>query len=127
MVATYAGKGDSFVGGSPRLWSERQLARFGIAESFDPTDSGRLLVMLPADNPEPLDTRSHVTMILNFLDQVSACDPGFLNRCHELLKKTRRDRLTSIGEVTNGRPAMGATPPSIDRGNRNGPCARPRR
>jgi hypothetical protein len=41
MVATYAVKGDFFVGGSPRLWSERQLAKFGIAESFDPMDSGR--------------------------------------------------------------------------------------
>jgi len=70
MFATYSVKGDSFVGGSPRLWSPRQVARFGIAESFDPTDGRRLLVMLPADNPEPLDTRSHVTVILIFLDQV---------------------------------------------------------
>ncbi len=71
MVVTYTAKGDSFVADTPRVWSERQLANTGLTLNFDLAPDGkRFAVLMPADAPEPRETRSHITLVLNFFDEV---------------------------------------------------------
>ena len=71
MVVSYKVNGDSFVRDAPRLLSDKQLANLGMAESYEPASDGkRFAVLLPAENPEPQDTRSHMTLVLNFFDEV---------------------------------------------------------
>jgi serine/threonine-protein kinase len=72
MVANYTVKENNFrLVGKPRVWSERQLADTGLNPSFDLAPDGkRFAVLLPAENPEPLETKGHVTMILNFFDEL---------------------------------------------------------
>ena len=71
MVTTYTVKGDSFIADTPRVWSEKQLANTGITSNFDLAPDGkRFAVVMPADNPEPRETRSHVTLVVNFFDEV---------------------------------------------------------
>jgi eukaryotic-like serine/threonine-protein kinase len=71
MVATYTVKGDSFlVVGKPRVWSERQLANTGMNPSFDLAPDGRVAALMPAENPGPPDTQGHVTLVMNFFDEL---------------------------------------------------------
>jgi hypothetical protein len=71
MVATYTVKGDTFVADKPRVWSEQQLANTGVTPSFDLAPDGkRFVVLMPAESPEPRETQSHVTLVLNFFDEV---------------------------------------------------------
>jgi hypothetical protein len=71
MVVTYAVKGESFVADKPRVWSERQLANLGLTDTLDLAPDGtRFVVLMAADNPEPRESRSHVTLGLNFFDEI---------------------------------------------------------
>ena len=71
MVTTYTVKGDSFIAEPPRPWSAKQLAPTGLTLNFDLAPDGkRFAVVMPADNPEPREIRSHVTLVVNFFDEV---------------------------------------------------------
>lgn len=71
MVANYTVKGESFVADKPRVWFEKQLANVGLAVNFDLAPDGkRLVVVMPAQSPEPRETQSHVTLVVNFFDEV---------------------------------------------------------
>jgi Tol biopolymer transport system component/tRNA A-37 threonylcarbamoyl transferase component Bud32 len=77
MVATYTVKGDSFAADTPRVWSERQLVNTGLTLNFDLAPDGkRFAVLMPAENPEPRETRSHLTLVLNFFDEVRRRAPA---------------------------------------------------
>ena len=76
MVASYTVTGDSFVPDAPRLWSDKRLASTGTALNFDLAwDGKRFAVLMPADNPEPKETRGHVTLMLNFFDELRRLAP----------------------------------------------------
>ena len=71
MVANYTVKGESFVADKPRIWSGRQLANLGLALNFDLMPDGkRFVVLMPAQSVEPREAESHVTLMVNFLDEV---------------------------------------------------------
>jgi serine/threonine protein kinase len=71
MVANYTVKGDSFVADKPRVWSGKKLANIGMAVNFDLAPEGkRVAVLMPVQSPEPRETQSHVTLVLNFFDEV---------------------------------------------------------
>jgi serine/threonine-protein kinase len=71
MVANYTVKGDSFVADKPRVWFGKQLANLGTGVNFDLAPDGkRLVVLMPAESPEPRETQSHVTLVVNFFDEV---------------------------------------------------------
>ena len=71
MVTTYTVKGDSFIAEPPRPWSEKQLANTGLTPNFDlDPKNKRFAVVMSADNPEPPETRSHMTLVVNFFDEV---------------------------------------------------------
>ena len=71
MVVNYTVKGESFVAEKPRVWFGKQLANLGLAPNFDLAPDGkRFVVLMPAERPEPRETRSHVTLVVNFFDEV---------------------------------------------------------
>ncbi len=71
MVVNYTVKGDSFMADKPRMWCARQLANTGLTPNLDLSPDGkRFVVVMPAEGPEPRETQSHVTVVVNFLDEV---------------------------------------------------------
>jgi serine/threonine-protein kinase len=71
MVANYTVKGGTFVADKPRVWFGKQLANIGLSPNFDLAPDGkRFAVLMPAQSPEPRETQSHVTLALNFFDDV---------------------------------------------------------
>jgi serine/threonine-protein kinase len=71
MVVHYTLRGDSFVPDKPRLWCGTRLANLGLAVNYDLAPDGkRFVVLMPADSPEPREMQSHVTLVVNFFDEV---------------------------------------------------------
>ena len=76
MVASYTVTGDSFVPDKPRMWSDKRLANTGVSLNLDLAPDGKhFAVLMPADNPEPRETRGHVTLMLNFFDELRRLAP----------------------------------------------------
>ena len=71
MVANYTVKGRTFVADKPRVWFGKQLANLGGAVNLDLAPDGkRFVVLMPAEISEPRVTQSHVTLVVNFFDEV---------------------------------------------------------
>ena len=70
MVVDYTIQGDSFVAAKPRLWSETQVFNPGLLNMDLAPDGKRFAVLY---SPEPADAGKgsvHVTMLLNYFDEV---------------------------------------------------------
>ena len=71
MAVSYSIRSGSFVPEKPRPWTPRQLAIIGLTSTFDLAPNGeRVVALLPADTPEPRETLRHVTLMLNFPDEL---------------------------------------------------------
>ncbi len=71
MVVEYSVKDGSFVAAKPRLWFPNRLANVGLGINFDLAPDGkRVIALMPAASTEPRETRSHVTLMTNFFDEV---------------------------------------------------------
>jgi serine/threonine-protein kinase len=71
MVADYTVKAGVFVPEKPRLWSGIKLADYGFALNLDlHPDGKRFIALLPAEAAKPQERQSHVTVVVNFLDEV---------------------------------------------------------
>ena len=71
MVVNYTVKGESFVSDKPRVWFGKQLANTGSSVNIDLAPDGkRFAVLMPAQSPEPRETQNHVTLVVNFFDEV---------------------------------------------------------
>ena len=71
MVANYTSKGDSFVAGKPRVWSEKRIANIGQFINYDPAPDGkRIAAIMPDETPEAQSAQGHVTFLLNFFDEL---------------------------------------------------------
>jgi serine/threonine-protein kinase len=71
MAASYAIRGDSFVPEKPRIWTPRRLAAIGLGQTFDlAPDGDRVAAFLPADTPASREALGHVTLTLNFFDEL---------------------------------------------------------
>jgi Tol biopolymer transport system component len=71
MVASYTVKGETLAADKPRVWFGRQLANTGLTANFDLAPDGkRFVVLMPAESPEPRETQSHVTLVVNFFDEI---------------------------------------------------------
>jgi len=76
MVTTYAVRGDTFVADRPRLWSDARLANTGMTPNFDLAPDGRrFVVLMPAEGAGPPDVQSHVTLVVNFFDELRRIAP----------------------------------------------------
>jgi serine/threonine protein kinase len=74
MVADYTAQGDSFSPGKPRVWSQQQIVlKFG-GGPFQPyalaPDGKRFAVMLYPDGSTERQNPLHLTLLLNFGDEV---------------------------------------------------------
>jgi hypothetical protein len=70
MVVDYTVKGDSFVPGKPRVWSEKQLFNPGLL-NLDLAPDGKRFAVLHAPELAGSEKGSvHVTVLLNFFDEV---------------------------------------------------------
>ena len=78
MVAAYAAKGDSFVADQPKVWSEKQLADFGVTggSTFDVAPDGkRVAALIPVETPETQQAQNHVIFLMNFFDELRGKAP----------------------------------------------------
>jgi serine/threonine-protein kinase len=71
MVANYTVKGDSFIPQRPRLWYSKRIANVGNAGNLDVAPDGkRFVVLMPAEATEDRESQNHVTLVMNFFDEV---------------------------------------------------------
>ena len=70
MVVDYTVDGSAFVPGKPREWSDKQLFFAGTSNLDLAPDGKRFAVLALPDAEEPGKRSVHVTMLLNFFDEV---------------------------------------------------------
>jgi serine/threonine-protein kinase len=71
MVADYTVKGESFVAGKPRVWFAKQLVNVGLGINFDVAPDGKhFIVVMAVERPEPQELPSHVTLVVNFFEEL---------------------------------------------------------
>jgi serine/threonine-protein kinase len=71
MVTTYTINGGVFKAQTARLWSEQRLANTGLTPNFDVAPDGkRCVVLMPVPGSELPEAQSHVTLVMNFFDEV---------------------------------------------------------
>ena len=76
MVASYAVKGDSFRAEKPRVWSPGLVPlRFGNG-TYDLHPDGERVAVLKAPGDEAEAGRDHVTLIVNFFDELRRIAPA---------------------------------------------------
>jgi len=79
MVTDYTVRGDSFVAGKPRLWSEKKLADFGPVGvgNYDLAPDGkRIAALMPAESAEAQTAQNHVVFLMNFADELRRRAPA---------------------------------------------------
>lgn len=70
MAVAYKSDSDSFVAAPPQPWPSASLADSGVLPNFDVAPDGeRVIALTPAARSEQ-QTANHVTIMLNFLDEV---------------------------------------------------------
>ena len=73
MVAGYSTKGNAFVAEKPRLWSNARYWTGNNTRDVDVAPDGkRMIVVLDP----PLETPTHVNLLLNFFDEVRRRAPA---------------------------------------------------
>jgi serine/threonine-protein kinase len=70
MAADYSVKGDSFVAGKPRPWSEVPVLYLPGVSTYDLAPDGRHIAALQSNNADKQHPITHVTFLLNFFDEV---------------------------------------------------------
>jgi serine/threonine-protein kinase len=70
MVLDYKVEGDSFVPGRPRVWYDQPLFFTGTVNLDLAPDGKRFVVFAPPETPPGEKGTVHVTMLLNFLDEL---------------------------------------------------------
>jgi serine/threonine-protein kinase len=71
MVVTYSAKEGNFDASKPQPFTDRKVGNTGITPDFDlAPDSIRFAVLVPPDAAELEAARSHITLVLNFFDEV---------------------------------------------------------
>jgi serine/threonine-protein kinase len=71
MAVSYAVKGDSLVPDKPRVWCPSPVLRTGTFWNFDLAPDGKRVVTFPQSSaPEGEKGPVHVTVLLNFFDEV---------------------------------------------------------
>jgi serine/threonine-protein kinase len=71
-VVTYRVENGVFSAEKPRLFTRERLGDAGVFPSFDLAPNGaRILALVPAAPPEERQSINHVTVVLNFFDEVA--------------------------------------------------------
>jgi hypothetical protein len=69
-VTDYTVKGDSFVPGNPRVWSDKQIFRMANIPTFALAPDGKRFAVLLRPETEQAAGSLHVTVLLNFFDEL---------------------------------------------------------
>jgi serine/threonine-protein kinase len=76
MAVTYTVRDGMFVATKPRVWSDRKVSTENVIPSFDiSNDTGRMAVLLPAETGSSQESRHHVTLVLNFFEELRRIAP----------------------------------------------------
>ena len=80
MVSNYTAKADSFAADNPRLWSNTRILDTGTAAApwnLDLTPDGKRFAVFPRPDATGEQKGSvHVTVLLNFFDELRRRVPG---------------------------------------------------
>jgi hypothetical protein len=76
MAVSYSAKGDSFAAGKLRVWTETRLRRIGSFSNYDLAPDGKRLAAFVADNASGGKPPTHLTFLLNFLDELHCRAPA---------------------------------------------------
>ena len=77
MAAAYTVKGDSFVAGKPRLWSEKPITGSVTNKNLDLAPDGkRIAALMPATEAKgSQEAQNHVVFLMNFFDELRRTVP----------------------------------------------------
>jgi serine/threonine-protein kinase len=71
MSVDYSVHGDAFIPQRPRPWSSKKIADVGNNRNLDlAADGKRFVVLTPAETTDAHDSQSHITLVVNFFDEV---------------------------------------------------------
>jgi Tol biopolymer transport system component len=71
MATSYSVQGDAFMPRKPRPWYGKRIANVGDNLNLDLAhDGNRFVVLAPAQGAEARESRNHVTLVMNFFDEV---------------------------------------------------------
>jgi serine/threonine-protein kinase len=72
MAAAYTVKGDTFVAGKPRLWSEKPIGFSFNSRSLDlASDGKRMVALMPASEAKGSpEAQNHIVFLMNFFDEL---------------------------------------------------------
>jgi Tol biopolymer transport system component len=70
MAATYSIKSGQFTVERVREWSSMELFDTGVLANYDVGRDGRIAALLPAEDPGDRQSENHVTVTLNFFEEV---------------------------------------------------------
>jgi Tol biopolymer transport system component len=71
MAVRYRIDGSAFAAEAPRQWTPHELGDAGVLPSFDVASGGeRIVALLPAGRAEDRQSKNHVTVVLNFHEEV---------------------------------------------------------
>ena len=76
MVTAYTGEGDSFSAEKPRVWSPGLVSMRGVRNrTYDLHPDGERVAVVKASGDEAEARRDHVTLIVNFFDELRRIAP----------------------------------------------------
>ena len=75
MAAAYIAKGDSFAAGKPRVWTEIRVGVTRGVRNYDITPDGKRLAAIVADDATGDKLPTHLTLLLNFFDELGRKAP----------------------------------------------------
>ena len=71
MAVSYSVQNGAFIPERPRPWSPKAIANVGDNQNLDLVPDGkRFVVLMPAESAEEREIRSHVTLVMNFFEEV---------------------------------------------------------
>ena len=76
MAASYSVKDGSFSAAKPRLWTETRLRSTGNDSNYDLAPDGKRLAAIIADNASGEKPPTHLTFLLNFVDELRRKAPA---------------------------------------------------
>ena len=75
MASGYTAKGDTFLAGKPRVWTEARLRAFGGSSNYDIAPDGKRLAAMVADE-DAAKLPTSLTILLHFGDELRRKAPG---------------------------------------------------
>lgn len=76
MAVSYTASGNSFNAGKPRVWTETPVFAPGVSSHYDLAPDGKRLVAFPASEDDKQKPLTHVTLLVNFFDELRRRAPA---------------------------------------------------